>query len=86
MGYSPWGRKESDMTEQLHFHLHFLIHSVRGFPGSSAGRESVCSVGNLGAIPELGRSRGEGNGYPPQYSGLENSMDSVVHGITKSQT
>ena len=46
------------------------IHSVRGFPGRSAGRESACSVENLGSIPGLERSPGEGNGYPPQYSGL----------------
>ena len=57
-----------------------------GFPGSSAGKESACNAGNLGSIPGLGRSPGEGKGYPLQYSGLENSIDSVVHGITKSQT
>ena len=57
-----------------------------GFPGSSAGKESVCNVGDLGLIPGLGRSPGEGKGYPFQYSGLENSMDCVVHGFPKSQT
>ena len=46
-----------------------------GFPGGSAGKESTCNVGDLGSIPALGRSPGEGNGYPLQYSGLENSMD-----------
>ena len=46
-----------------------------GFPGGSAGQESSCNVGNLGLIPGLGRSPGEGNSYPLQYSGLENSMD-----------
>ena len=46
-----------------------------GFPGGSGGKESVCSVGNLGLIPELGRLPGEGNSYPLQYSRLENSMD-----------
>ena len=45
------------------------------FPGSSAGRESACSAGDPGSIPGSGRSSGEGNGYPLQYSGLENSMD-----------
>ena len=49
--------------------------SEMGFPGDSAGKESAYNVGNLGSIPELGRSSGEGNGYPLQYSGLENSMD-----------
>ena len=43
-------------------------------------------MGDLNSIPELGRSPGEGKGYPLQYSGLENSMDCIVHGITKSQT
>ena len=46
-----------------------------GFPGGSGGKESACNVGDLGSIPELGRSLEEGNGYPLQYSGLENSMD-----------
>ena len=46
-----------------------------GFPGSSAGKESACNVGDLDSIPGLGSSLGEGNGYPLQYSGLENSMD-----------
>ena len=46
-----------------------------GFPGSSDGRESDCNVGDLGSIPGLGRSPREGNGYPFQYSCLENSMD-----------
>ena len=57
-----------------------------GFPGSSAGKESACNVGDLCWIPELGRSRGEGNSYPLQYSGLENSMDCIVQGVTKCQT
>ena len=52
----------------------------------SAGKESTCNVGDLGSIPGLGRSPGEGKGYPLQYSGLENSMDCTVHGVAKSQT
>ena len=56
------------------------------FPGGSAGQESTCNVGDLGSIPGLGRSPGEGKGYPLQYSGLENSIDCVVHGVAKSQT
>ena len=47
---------------------------------------SACNVGGLGSIPGLGRSPGEGNGYPLQYSGLENSMDCIVHGASKSWT
>ena len=53
---------------------------------SSAGKESDCNAGDLGSIPGLGRSPGEGKGYPLQYSGLENSMDCIVHGVTKSLT
>ena len=57
-----------------------------GSSGGSAGKESTCSAGDLGSIPGLGRSPGEGKGYPLQYSGMENSMDCIVHGVTKSQT
>ena len=52
----------------------------------STGKESAHDAGDLGLIPRLGRSPGEGKGYPLQYSGLENSMDCIVHGVTKSQT
>ena len=52
----------------------------------SAGKESACNVGDLGLIPGLGRSPGEGKGCPLQYSGLENSMDYIVHVVTKSWT
>ena len=55
-----------------------------GFPGGSAGKESACNVGDLGSIPGLGRSLGEGKGYPLQYSSLENSMNCIVHGVAKS--
>ena len=57
-----------------------------GFPDSSVGKESACSAGDLGLIPGLGRSFGEGKGYPLQYSGLENSMDWIVQGVTTSWT
>ena len=57
-----------------------------GFPGGSAGKEAAYNEEDLGPIPGLGRSPGEGNSYPLQYSGLENSMDSIVHGVTKSWT
>ena len=58
-----------------------------GFSGGSDGKESTCDAGDLGLIPGLGRSSGEGNSYPLQYSGLENSMDrgawqATVHGVT----
>ena len=56
------------------------------FPCGSAGKESACSAGDLGSIPGLGRSPGEGKGYTLQYSGLENSMDCIVHGVARSRT
>ena len=55
-------------------------------PGGSAAKESACNAGNLGLIPVLGRSPGEGKGYPLQYSGLENSTDCIVHGAANSWT
>ena len=55
-----------------------------GFPGGSAGKESTSNAGDLGSMPGLEGSPGEGNGYPIQHSGLENSMDSIVHGVTES--
>ena len=60
-----------------------------GFPSGSNGKESACNAGDLDLIPESGRSPGEGNGYPLQYSCLENSMDrgawqANIHGVTKS--
>ena len=57
-----------------------------GFPGGSAGKESSCNAGDLGSIPGLGRSPGEGKGNPLQYAGLENSMDCTVHRVPKSWT
>ena len=56
---------------------------LKGFPCGSAGNESTCNAGELGSIPGLGRSPGEGKGYPLQYSGLEDSMDYTVHGFAK---
>ena len=50
-----------------------LVFIVKGFPGNSAGKESARNAGDLGSIPGLGRSPGEGNGYLLQYSGLENT-------------
>ena len=64
----------------------FTLYCSLGFPGGSEGKESTCNVGDLSLIPELGRSSGEGKGYPLQYSGLENSIDCIVHGVTNSQT
>ena len=59
---------------------------IQGFPDSSVGKESACNAGDRGSIHELGRFPGEGKGYPLQYSGLENSRDCIVHGVTRSWT
>ena len=63
---------------------------AQGVPGGSDGKESICHAGDLGLISGSGRSPGEGNGYPLQYSCLENPMDrgawwATVHGVAKSQ-
>ena len=70
----PWGRDRLPTPVFL------------GFPAGSDGKESACNMGDLGLILKLVRSPGEGKRYPLQYSGLENSMDCIVHGVTKSQT
>ena len=62
------------------------VFIVTGFPCGSAGKESACNAGDPSSIPGLGRSPGEGKGYPLQYSGLENSIDCIVQGVTKSWT
>ena len=78
--FDSWVRK-------IHWRRDRLPTSVfLGFPCGSTGKESACNIGDLGSIPGLGRYPGEGNGYPLQYSGLENSMDCTVHGVTKSLT
>ena len=56
------------------------------FPGGSDGKASACNAGDLGLIPGLARSPGEGKGYPLQYSGLDNSMDCIVNGVAKRWT
>ena len=68
-----------------------LLHSLPGFPGSSEGKASACNEGDPGSIPGSGRSPGEGNGTPLQYSCLENPMDggawwAAVHGVAGSRT
>ena len=66
---------------------HFPSPSSQGFSCGSAGKESTCNAGDLGSIPELGKSPGEGNSYPLRYSGLESViLDCTVHGVTKSRT
>ena len=57
--------------------------NIKGFPCGSAGKESAFNEGDLGSIPGLVRSPGEGKGYPLQYSGLENSMDCIIHRVAR---
>ena len=73
---------------ELLFHLcqKSVEHACVGFPGGSAGKDSARNEGDLDSIPGLGRSPGEGKGHPLQYSGLENSMNRLVHGVAHSQT
>ena len=77
--FDSWARK-------IHWRRDRLPTPVfLGFPCGSAGKESVGNAGDLGSIPGLGRFPGEGKGYPLQYFGLKNSMDSIVHGVTNGQ-
>ena len=85
--------KHSTTKKILNFKReYYFLHSImvfyphKGFPGSSAGEESICNAGDPGSIPGLGRSPGKGKGYPLQYSRLENSMDCIVHEVAKSWT
>ena len=71
----------------ISFIVSLLFSSYRsGFPNSSPGKESTCNTGDLGSIPGLGRCPGEGNDYPFQYSGLENSMNCIVHGVGRRES
>jgi len=72
------------MSPNILIRVHLL--KTGGFLCGSAGKESACNAGELGLIPGLGRSPGEGNSYPLQYSGLENAIDCINHGVAKSQT
>ena len=72
------------MSCEFYFICEASLHTM-GFPGGSAGKETTCNAEDLGSIPGLGRSPGEVKGYPLQYSDLENSMDGIVHGVTKSR-
>ena len=76
------------MTPNVNYRLEL---NIMDFPGGSDGKESVCNAGDSGSIPGLGRSPGEGNGYPFQYSCLENSMareawQATVHVLVNSWT
>ena len=79
VGYSPWGRKESDTTERLHFHfpnrirVSFILFNI--LSGGSDGKESPCNAGDLGSMPGLGRSPEGRHGNRFQYSCLEIPMN-----------
>ena len=94
-GLSPWQERRgvfllsvallpSQVMRTPHSGLSILFE-VSVYCGS-AGKESTCNTGDLGLIPGLGRSPGERKGYPPQYSGLENSLERIVHGVAMSWT
>ena len=78
--------EENISTNHCDLDLGIGFLDMMGFSGSSAGKEPTCNAGDPSSIPGLGKSPGEENGYPLQYPGLEHSMDSIVHGVTKSQT
>ena len=87
MGFEECGQK----VQISSYKINKLQGCKSDFPGGSLGKESACNAGDLGSIPRLGRSPGEGNDYPLQYSCLENFMDrgawwATVHGVTKSWT
>ena len=73
-------------TRLSNWTMTIIYHTDKIGPCGSAGKESACNAEDLGSIPVLGRSPGEGKGYSLQYSGLKNSMDCVVHAVAKSQT
>ena len=87
MDYTVHGvaKRQTRLSDFTHFtSLH--LYCIQGFCCGSAGKESACNAGDLGSIPGLGRSPGEGKSYPFQYSGMENSMDCIVHWVAKSRT
>ena len=87
MDRGAWQATAHGVTKSLTRLSNFTFTlSLLGFPGDSAGKESACNAGDLDSIPWLGRSPGEGKGCPLQYSGLENFMDCIVHGVAKSWT
>ena len=71
-------REENENWAQYANEKYIYWRAGKGFPCGSDGKESACNAGDLGSIPGLERSPGEGKGYPLQYSGLENSVDCIV--------
>ena len=91
-GSSVLGISQARICTYIYMHIFVCVYIITlSFPGGSDGKGSACNVEDLGLIPGSEKSLGEGNGYPLQYSFLENSMDreawwATVHGVTKSQT
>ena len=92
---SKWSTMDFQVSETILSDTDVTIchnpYNILGFPVDSDSKESACNAGDLGLTPGLGRSPEEGNGYPLQYSGLENSMDrqarcATVNGVPKGQT
>ena len=88
MGSKVRRSKAGHLVKNLNFRSdnQEIIFLVQGFPGDSDSKEFTYNVGDLGSIPGLGRSPGEGKGCPLQYSGLENSMGCIVHGVKMNWT
>ena len=85
----PWTARRSNQSILKEISPEYSLEELMlklQFIGGSDGKASVYTEGDLGSIPGLGRSAGEGKGCPLQYSDLENSMGCTVHGVTKSQT
>ena len=86
LGHDWATEQQQRTTDWVAYPTEMYCLIVEGFPGGSAAKESAHNVGDLGSIPGLGRSPGEGKGSPLQCSGLKNSMDCTVHGVAKSWT
>ena len=84
--FTLWATREAQELEGSLTLLQWIFLTQELNWCGSVGKESACNAGHLGSIPGLERSPGEGKGYPLQYSGLENSMDCIVHGVSKSWT
>ena len=75
----------SNLTLKISLRIRAIYGFPGSFPGGLASKESAHNAGDMGSVPGLGRSPGEGKGYPLHYSDLENSMDYIVHRVAKSQ-
>ena len=80
-----WARDDDGMVfwDSSGVALRVINGTYVGFPDSSVGKESNCNAEDPGSVPQLGRSSGEGKGYPLQCSGLEKSLDFLVHGLQR---